>query len=339
MKKTLEQIHEYFIPDYMNEIKINNKYKEQIINSIPKNFNKLEKAFFVYYLLCKTLTYDEEQYLAKRKYYNDYSIDHSNIYRIENINEKNNRIVCFEFIAIYAKILEELKIKYSIIGDNIYAHGHVSIKLYIDNLEIFVDSTDSILNSDMALAKNALRLETFKLSNSYECSLKEIKDFQNTINNVYKYIESKENKQHLNSTERYKQYKIILLKCKNLNDEEKLKQFFNQINKCTLSTMDSLNYFYNLSKILFGKKLEMYYIKNNKPNDKELSVSVTIVFVYNPINTEDSFTNRYFICDKLSEIKEVNLYELREFFKNKKYEYKHSNENKIPGIYKSLKLS
>lgn len=317
-------------PDYLINLEINENLKNNILNKIPTNFNKLEKAFYSYYLLCKTLTYDEEQFLANKKYYDDYTIDHSDITRLSKIDEFNNRVVCFEFIAIYAKILESLNIEYSYVGSNQYAKGHVYLNLYIDKYKIKVDSTDSIVNSDMSLSKNNIRLKGFNINNN-ESSIEELNRFNKSINNIYDYIEQKENNKHIYNFK--KNYNNIKLR-----DEEKLRILFNKIKECNLPTMDSLIYILNIYKNYFEKdNFAVYFIKNNYPNN-ELDVSVSAVFVYNANKITDKNTNKYFIYDFINNIYEISLEELNNMFINNKYNYIGILDKNIPGVNKSLKL-
>ena len=91
------------------KIKVNEELRREVYHNLPKELDSLEKAIYIYYKLCKMLFYDDE-FAANDK--GASSIEHENYEHISTITPENNRVVCYEFNAIYAKFLEELGLNF-----------------------------------------------------------------------------------------------------------------------------------------------------------------------------------------------------------------------------------
>lgn len=318
-------------PKYFNQIKINKKFKDRILSNLPSNFSLLEKVFYIYYLLCTKLVYDEEQMVNDNFSYNDYSIDHTKLSRISKIDENNNRVLCFEFNAIFAKLLEELGINYELTGEEKYAKGHVGLRFLVDDFIISADSTlHGVVYSDMAHAKNNIKLEGFHLVNEEDEEV--LEKYNNAISNVYGYIEEKNNFEIDKFDEKIKKYKDLIDSHSILSDSEKLEIFLDKVNKCTLYSSDKVEYYLTLKKALFEKDiLDVYFVKNNAPNNKKFMIQPIIIIVYKDIVSSNLTSYRYFIQEENEQVREISFSNLKSKFNNKKYEYS-TDKFRIPGI-------
>lgn len=318
-------------PKYFNKIKINSKFKDNILSSIPSSFDLLEKVFYIYYLLCSKLVYDEEQMVNEHFGYDNYTIDHTKLSRVSKIDEKNNRVLCFEFNAIFAKLLEEFGINYELIGEEKYAQGHVGLRFILDGFIISADSTlHGVIYSDMAHAKNDVKLEGFHLINEEDKEL--LEKYNKSINNVYSYIEKKNNLKIDKFDDKIKKYKNLLDSPNILTADEKLEIFLDKVNKCTLYSSDKVEYYLTLKKALFKESiLEVFFVKNNEPNNTNNMVLPIIIIVYKDVVTSNLNRYRYFIQEENNNVKEISLNNLRSKFFNREYEYSTDKFN-IPGI-------
>ena len=180
------------LPEYVSDIKINDALRVNILSSLPNDFTNLEKAYYVYYQLCKTLTYDEEWYASGGL--GDNCENHKNINYISQINEDNKEVVCHDFNAIYSKFLELLGIKYkypSIREDGV---GHAYLEFATDKFYVSADAVTSILSGDLPNAKLGQKLVGFKLKNS---NVKTQEEFKKSIQKVDEYIKTEEEKERI----------------------------------------------------------------------------------------------------------------------------------------------
>lgn len=336
LKKIFErefEIHPEKNPKYLNETILNENLKNNILKSIPSNFNDLEKAFYIYFELCNIFTYDEEQFLSDE--FDFYTIDHWQISRIKELDESNNKIMCFEIIVLYAKFLDELGIEYEIKGCNLekYGNGHISLKLKVNDMYISADPTRlGIIPSDMSNAKRNSELNFFYLINDYETNLEL---FDNSIDKVYNYYRKKKNKNIMNYNDALAIYKKVY-KRKNLSIENKLEIFFDKIKKCRLPETDKLRYFQILTSTIFTEEtgnnktylMDVYFAKDNRFIDNNgNNIKIISIFILK-VNNE----KRYFISDYKNQITEIDLNKLNNMFNNKSFEINPKEDKNIPGI-------
>ena len=89
---------------------MNSELLNVLFSNMPNNLTKIEQAIFLYIKLCKLLNYDELFYTMEE----DAIIYHEDINNLNKINLTNNKVVCYEFNLLYAKLLDILGIKYQI---------------------------------------------------------------------------------------------------------------------------------------------------------------------------------------------------------------------------------
>ena len=317
---------------YLNNINLNKEFLDYILSDIPANFDDFEKIFYIYYKLCNILVYDEEQMVNDNKGYGDYSINHTKLSRINKINQENNRVLCFEFNAIFAKVLELFNVRYELEGKEAYGKGHVGLRFIIDDLIVYADSTKhGVVYSDMAHAKNDIILDGFKLENSDD--IESLNHFKKSLDKVYKYIEHERSVKLVSTEDRIKEYEKIVSNEVTLLDQDKLDLFIRKVNKCNLSITDKFEYYLFLQKAFFkDERLKLFFIRNNKPNDNIHNIMPTIVFVFKHYFNDRSYITRYFIQENNSLVEEVSLEYLKEEFNKYKYEYVGDRDDFIPGI-------
>lgn len=95
----------------INKISLSSEFKEYLDREISSRYSNLEKAIYYYIKLCEVLSLDENYYLCTSLRLLE---EHENT---SNINEKspyNNKITMYDFLAIYASILANLNIDYTL---------------------------------------------------------------------------------------------------------------------------------------------------------------------------------------------------------------------------------
>ncbi len=341
-KKRYEEIENYKKIDFEStnknydnnelnkEIIINKELKNAILKNIPSNFNNLEKAIYIYIIMCKTLTYDEE-YLVSFKN----SIDkHKNIGYINTISPTNNKVVCYEFNLIYAKFLEELGIKYSILykgNKRSYKDTHTSLIFNYNKYLINVDSVTSVFNGDYFKAKLNQPLIGLLCINKNQNTKNE---FNKILEKVYKTIINKEhskiNKDNFNDIlNEYRKY----TKKTNITLADKLSILIDKVNKANMVGVDTMSYLLSLRKVLFNeiereKNIKIVIIRNNDLKE----TNAVIIINKKDYNEEDE--NIYYLYRPNQLLISVSKEELNERFNDNKLQYI-EEKNYIFGIKKN----
>lgn len=140
---------------------INPELRALILDDMPKNLSLPEKSLYIYFKMCMTLRYDD-------KYYNRADIEqHQNINQIKNITPQNPNVVCTDFSAIYARLLNEIGIRprIYILAKNTgtpillesqkhsFEPSHMWVEFDADKFTISADAIPTILFGDLAYFK------------------------------------------------------------------------------------------------------------------------------------------------------------------------------------------
>lgn len=322
------------LPDYASEVEVNEELWNEVISSIPEDFTPLEKAYYIYYELCKTFTYDEEYFAAQG--HGNSVIKHSDVSYISNLNSKNNELVCYEFNAIYSKFLECLGAKVEYVGSQDYTtRNHASLRFALGKFLVYADSLNGIVSGDLPRAKMHQSLHGFYLDNYLKSTIQEFNDSIEKVNNYIKEKEAKE-EDYLSLIEDYKKSTIQGIE---LTNEEKRDILLNGVSTCTLPVMDSLTYIVQLTSSLFPKSptsnCQSYFIRDNYPEEsRDLTEGVAVVICFNgksPIK-EELPSNEYYIYRPSQGITKISQEGLNACFDNNQYEELNSHKANIPGI-------
>ncbi len=265
-----------------NSVRLNKEFHDQIIGSIPDNFDSLEKAYYVYCYLCYHLTYDPEVYY---KDVNNCSTVHNKIERIEEINKDNNKIVCYEFSAIYGKILEELGIRYEICGGDEYGNSHLSLNIFTNDFVIDADPLNSQIYSDLAKMKNGLELSgfIFKLPSDINELIAKRKKFNDSIKKVNDYFSIQFNYYHGTISE--------LGDYTKLDFDERLSTFLKLIMNSNLCDVSKISYVLEAqSKIFYDEYNSSVCVAGD-----ELDKSLVFIVAYNDRGVYGRFDNDYYL--------------------------------------------
>ena len=322
-------------PLFSKDIVINEMLWNEVWDKVPEEFNQLEKAYYIYYQLCKIFTFDEEAFVNgdERKS----SIVH-NIERLKLLNKDNWEVLCYEFAAIYSKFLEALQLPYNIAGGTTYGPNHIYIEFAYDNYYIIADSTKTLINSDLSLAKRGKDLSGFVLLSTHKKNTKE--KFHDELENVKQYIKREEdNERFATLLEIYKsKYKTEHSK---LTFEEKKQLYLESITKNTLKTIDSIGYILDIQSVLFPttetKFCQTCFIKDSIPplsRDKDSALAAVIYFNEDENNSDKN--TQYFLYRPESGIESITKLELQEKFASKQLSFIRNgyNSQSIPGIKK-----
>ncbi len=291
---------DYFTEHYsrvkIDKVKIDSDFKNNLLREISNtNFNELEKIYYLYRRLCEKLSYDD-LYMAMGDVVN---IPHKSIERIESINDKNNLVICHEFVLIFTKLCETLGIPSQILNgqnriktEESLFQGHSKAVILVNDFIIHVDSTKSVLSSDIAKEKLGMNLEGFEYLGS---SILQQEEFMESLNKVNEYLAKKEKDfKYIDSLEILKRR---ALRANIVTLEEKksiiLSMFKDYVHKDT-QISDMAYFLLKCRDAIYGSSnyCNIKYIVRNKP----LKVVSLITFSTNG-NLEDIENNEYYLYD------------------------------------------
>lgn len=328
-----------------NDFELNEALKNQILEGIPENYSKLEKAIYIYIKMCKLLTYDDEYYAVNQK--GIATEKHKDINYASNITPSNNSVVCFEFNLIYSKLLNGLGINFSsnykgMIGEA-YGIGHANLRFRCDKFLVKADSVTTILKGDLMQAKLNQPLKGLKCTNYNTNTFKE---FNQMVTKVYELVATQEKDskkdvqvEHVQTFEEImKEYESVTDNIKKIDISEKLSILIDKVNSTNMVGIDSLSYVLQLRNVLFDEyekvqNITVTIIRNNEPYDKDKIAMASAIFTLNPNNYyNDEDSNIYYYFNPNKRLIPITKEELQAKFNDGIFEYIDVNNPPIPGI-------
>lgn len=264
------------------KLEINQKLQDDIFNAIPQNYNKLEKALFIYNQLCLKLTYSVKGYIDIDNC-RDYFIEPKNLKYVDG--EKNTDVVCYTFNYIFLQLLINANIcservwennnPFDIDNTNLFKHAHRKLELMIDGVPYKVDSTLGVLdNNDLALAKYSTQTfigwSTVKEHTNDKEPSKE--DNISKLNNAIKKVRSDCLKLKENAN-RYYEIKKSEGNFYSIPLKERVDMFLNEVKNLPEYQLFSFNYLLKLKHKFFtgmelnedmAKNIDLLFVKNQK---------------------------------------------------------------------------
>ena len=316
---------------YLKKVQVSENFKQELLSDILSHFDKLEKAYYIYYRMCYLLTYDGEQFARREN--KDYEIAHHDFDRIKTIDSRNNKIVCYEFNAIYANMLRELGINYELNGDRMYSLGHASLTFRVDNYLVNADSTVGLIKSDLSYAKNGMKLLGFTLESE---NSKTKEEFYRKIETVNKFIKMQNDKKYFGTVRELNKFAYSIPS--DLDLETKTALFITMSNNSNLPIVDKIPYQIELKNKLFPKNANTKKVFNiNYLSKKEMvfrneKYSPICLITLNENGVEEDFINNTYIELNSNNTITYNINEVKYRFENNDYAYTKGNNRFVPGI-------
>ena len=328
----LDKIHLHKTPSYMKNINMNSDFEKYVLNQIPLNYSNIEKAFYIYLLLCRIFTYDAIEVNGSKS-----NINHKNIERIKEIDENNNVILCYEFIVIYAKFLELLGINYEIDKNGKYAKEHINLCIQYKDSKIIVEPTRGVIDCDLTNAKIGVKLEGFNYNYSNPSTYNEIND---AVNKVYDHFNKKLGIKYRKQIDLITISKRIFKKQNdNIVLKDRFEIFVKKLINLKLPPIEIVKQLNILKKVVFEDLniFDFYLIADTDQMSYPNNVSISLVLVYNEFGI-DKKDNEYYIYRYPFSIKKVSKEYLQRKFDDGKYKYVKAHRKDIPGIVYESKL-
>ncbi len=321
---------------------IDAELKMTILANMPTNVTLLEKAMYIYLKMCKILTYDEEYYVYNQR--GEVVKKHENIDHVAEINLQNNKVVCYEFNIIYAKLLAELGIDFQIDSRSLGGFGgaHANLRLRQGKFIVEADSVTSILQGDMVQAKLNQPLVGLKCLNINQDTQAE---FRLKLSNMYYLVARQElketQKEQIMVVERVESFADILRQYQQTNPVKenkitlthKLTIIIAKVKQASLYGVDAMSYILQLKKILFNndelrRNFNFSIIRENNNPAKAVAVfTINEADIY-----EDAPENNYYIYCPPQDLTRIDEQEIAERFNNGYWSYINNEKHCIPGI-------
>lgn len=275
---------------------------------IKQGYSPLEIAIYIYFELCNYYSYDEKFFLTKNK------------------SQEESSITTDEFIYLFAKILDELKIRFSIDQSLIYGVTQGQSKLSFRSAEFLValDSLDNLEKNDLTSVKindNIIGLKSFNSTNISKTKFNEL------IDKMYK-VFLKDKKRRLDFKSKLEEYKQTYQDCK-LSKKEKVKILLLAIARRDLKGIDNIGYMKRIFNNIFveDKNVTINFIGSSSTQDDFNVTPLVIVTVL------DNNQYYYYIIDpKRSDVIDLTSKEELEEMFLKGYYYYCGLNNYIPGL-------
>jgi len=318
----------------IEKIKINPKLREAIFKDKIKSHSPLENAIYIYIKMCKLLTYDEE-FMASNQT-GPLATIHEDISHIYEITPEDNKVVCYEFSAIYSSLLKEIGIPSEIVkASNDYTkYGGEHTKVRFKDLGriITVDSATSILFSDIFAAKINLPLIGINIEKGNE--RKRFSEIPSIVKSIYKHIAEEENDLNLN----VKNLDTLLNEYENETDnilsvsfKEKLDILIRMINSTKLKGVDAYSYLLYLKNnvLIHDSNIKISIIRDDTKDIRTLRA----IIVIRGFDENDEEYIYYYSFMPGQPLTPISLGQLQLMFNTNKLGYiNEKNSNRIEGI-------
>ena len=306
----------------LNDVVLDKEFRDEILSQIPSNLSQLEKAIYLYILLCKTFTYDPVYYAYDQV--GEKTLKHKRIEYISTINKHNNKIVCYEFNSIYGYFLNQIGICYRTNytrDDNYDKHAYLSFR--VGKHIVTADSTTSILNGDLVNCKtNGILNGLFSLSDNPET----VREFLETKVKVYNMFNEKKSKEALLKQLRRK------MSIEKLPLKDKVHYMIETVNDANLQPMDGYGYFNRLKKEILSpeEQKNFSYIIVRYKEDETTPLRSIISY------RDEDGEYKHYMYNPGSKPMGLDPEMIVDLFALERFEYLDGEECRVPGIGDSV---
>ena len=312
------------------QFKLDENLKNKVLENMPNNLNKLQKAYYIYRRLCQMFSYDEDYYCYSylRKDKPDVAspkIDHSDINRLNNI-EPNSEVICTEITMLFSKFLELLELPYQIVDYNDrknidYKNSHMKVNFKIDDVIIEADAGHGLQKSDMSMEKSYGKVSNFRPKK--ETPLRIINEIEKQLRIVDEHFEK--SKEQIQFQDALEIYENKYQRDNNISIKERITMIQEIINKSNLRYLDIMNLIKRLQKRMFKEDQDVCnieFIVNKKPikNDKTYELAIVIIYNDKDINMLPE-TNKFIVITSDKNNEELNFEEIKERFLSGEYAF------------------
>lgn len=276
---------------------LNPELIEAITKDIPANYSTLEKAIYIYIKMCKILSYNDEFFAAKQR--GLATEKHRMIDYIETISPQFPEVVCYEFNAIYAKMLHSLGINFQrecFSWKNKYGDGHENLSFRVGKYIIEADSSRQILTGDLFNAKVGNSIKGLKCRNQ---NFDTYMEFDEILRKVYKDIKKEDKSTFSEALKEYEE--LTNAKQAHIPFNTRFDIFLEKIRTSSFNGLNIMSYILRLVNVLFTEEEREHYIdfeiiRDNNPKDEDKIVATCGIITMNEKGIlKDEEHNKYYI--------------------------------------------
>lgn len=310
----------------IDKIELSSELKSYLNAEIDETYSNLEKAIYYYIKLCEVFSLDDNYYLSTSQSLLE---EHTSTDNINSKTPSNNKVAMYDFLSIYASILSELKIDFTL-NQTLMNGGEVGSNLLTFKYGEYLVSISSLTNpseSDLTNVKINDRLTNITSINKNKVTKAKFKELTERI---YKDIQNKrtDKKTFQESLAAYKQ----TLSYSKMPITDKIYILLKEITRTDLKGLELSGYTKKLFSSLFkgNKNIAINILAKRVDNSTYLTPVIIVSYL--------GLEYHYLVVDKSIEnsLRSVSLDELTSLLSENKYYYIDSKNvpstTEIPGI-------
>lgn len=310
----------------IDKIELSSELKEYLNAEIADTYSNLEKAIYYYIKLCEVFSLDDNYYLSTSQSLLE---EHTNTDNINSKTPSNNKVAMYDFLSIYASLLSELKIDFTL-NQTLMNGGEVGSNLLTFKYGEYLVSISSLANpseSDLTNVKINDRLTNITSINKNKVTKAKFKELTDRI---YKDIQNKrtDKKTFQESLAAYKQ----TLSYSKMPITDKIYILLKEITRTDLKGLELSGYTKKLFSSLFkgNKNIAINILAKKVDNSTYLTPVIIVSYL--------GLEYHYLVVDKSIEnsLRSASLDELTSLLSENKYYYIDSknvpSSTEIPGI-------
>ena len=306
----------------IGKITISDELREYLNHDLNPRYSNLEKAIYFYIKLCEIFSLDSNYYLAMSPEILEIN---QNIENIKSKNLSNNDISLYAFLTIFASLISELNIDFTLAqslmnGEDL---GKAKLTFRYGEYLVAINSLVTPEKSDFINVKvndkiiNLISINNNKVTN---------KKFAELRDKVYEDIR-RERENRKSFQESLVSYRDTF-KYSKINIQDKLYILLKEITSTNLKGLDMVGYEKKLFKALFANNSNVAInILAKKNGEEEYLTPVTIVSILD-------IEYHYLVVDETNQdiLRSVSLDELISLLSDNCYYYIDDKESSIPGV-------
>lgn len=268
----------------LDTFSLNSELVNELIKYVDPKYSKLEKAVYYYIRLCELLTYNKEYFIL-----NNSNVD------LEEVSSKNNEVTSIDFLLIYAKLLKDLGIYFTLeqtlVNGSEEGLGQITFK--DGEYLVAVDSVANINTSDLINVKingNIMNLYSINTNDVTRNKFKEM--VERIYKNIIKQKEDRNKFEYAMATYETK------FRTYDLSTKDRLYMFLKTIARPELKGIDLFGYVKRVFDNILGnnKKIGLTLLVNPSKSNEEFNLTPIMVvsllshgeYTYFVINTNDA---------------------------------------------------
>ena len=305
----------------LKRVAVNQALIDEVLIGMPGGLDPLECAIYIYIKLCKVLTYDPLFFALDQR--GKIALAHEDINRISRITPKNNRVVCYEFNAIYGYFLNMFDINY-ISSDSLtdkYGGGHAKLQFRVDKFIINADAVKSVLDGDLVRSKVGAPLNGLRIDNKNEKTRKEFEDAVERVYSIFK-------REDRINEELIPQHREELY-LENLSIYERLELIIAKANERKLAPVDNLGYILRLKSLFYSgieSRHDLSYVVLRSNEDDKIGLKAIFTII------DESDKSYYFIYEPNGTIEPISKDKLADLIYQGNLEYLSRHVDEIPNL-------